>query len=150
MWKIDNAKITDYSRKEFNTIDQKIVKFLLEQIEKADKVGLINWYKFREYCIEFGDTDAPNILTVPIPVLDRCIKEARRTAKYTDTLNQKTEKQIDKQKQFYEDLTKILYRGIEEAEKAEIEIEQLEQNGEKEKADLLKKEIGYIKENKII
>ena len=63
-------------------IDNRIIELLKKELNKIRKERLINWKEFRKYCIEVGHTNPPNILTVPTPVLDRCIKQVRKGYKY--------------------------------------------------------------------
>jgi hypothetical protein len=83
----DYPVMEDSEALKFQAVDEKVIKFLVSKIEEADFESLIDWNKFRDYCIEFGMDEAPNILTIPISVLDRCIAEAKRTAHYRDNLN---------------------------------------------------------------
>jgi hypothetical protein len=83
----DFGSIDPIETLKFKDVDNRIIRYMIEMIETADKKGIIDWVKFTAYCNEFGSIDPPNILTVPHPVIDRCLKEARRKAHYKDILN---------------------------------------------------------------
>lgn len=65
-------------KKKYIDVDEKITRFLLEQLLRVKKDRLIDWKEFYDYCLAFGVCEAPNLLTVPEPVLERCIEEAKK------------------------------------------------------------------------
>ncbi len=53
-------------------VDKKIIEFMekmLSMIKYEQKT--VDWDKFEKYCKSFGSV--PHILTVPIPVIERCL-----------------------------------------------------------------------------
>jgi len=64
----DDFKVTD--------VKPKIKEFIKNMILIALKDNReINWKDLTTYCHLFGSIDAPNILTVPICVIDEVLKE---------------------------------------------------------------------------
>ena len=79
----DGNPFDEIEKLKFTSVDEKITMFLMKQIEKCEKDHrVIGWIEFRKYCHEFGMIEPPNILTVPLCVVDRCFYEAKKRMGY--------------------------------------------------------------------
>ena len=65
------------SKQKLIDVDKKVKEFLISELDKVPSDRIVDWDMFRKHCIELGMNRPPNLLTIPVSVLDRILKEIK-------------------------------------------------------------------------